>query len=188
MRAAGANPAAVHHRFGSRQALAEAVLERTLRPLNGRRLELLERAEAGSGGGPIALGDLLDALVRPDLEAVAELAHRAPGRGRLIGTIYSQPERFVKALVERHFEPVAARFVPHLVAAVPWVPPAELAWRVRWCVFGLLGALLCDGGLDLDLGAGEEAGVSAEGVDRAIARIVAVTAGAVASQPGGATS
>ena len=65
MRAASADPGAVHYHFGGRKALAEAVLSRVLVPLNARRLELLDRAEAS---GELTLAELVDALVRPDIE------------------------------------------------------------------------------------------------------------------------
>ena len=33
---------------------------------------------------------------------------------------------------------------PHLTFALPGVPPDDISWRVRWCVFGTLGALMSD--------------------------------------------
>ena len=94
MREAGADPGAVHYHFGGREALAAAVLERLLVPLNARRLELL--AEVVAGGQPPP-ARLVEALVRPDVEA-----------------------------------------------ALPSLPFAALAWRIRWCVFGTVGTLLAD--------------------------------------------
>ena len=44
--------------------------------------------------------------------------------------------------MEANFAPVAKAFRPHLEAALPHVPFPVIAWRVRWCVFGTLGALL----------------------------------------------
>ena len=139
MRAAGADPGAVHYYFGGRQALAETVLTRILVPLNARRLELLDRAEAS---GEPTLTDLVEALVRPDIETAHVLDARSPGRARLIGAVYLHPADFVEATVAAHFAPVAEAFRRHLEAAVPHVPFPVISWRVRWCVFGTLGALL----------------------------------------------
>ena len=166
MRAAGADPGSVHYHFGGRPALAAAVLDRLLAPLNARRLALLDQARAitaittttavGSGarieeaadvereGRAIPLPILVDALIRPDLEVAADLRSRGSGRSRLIGAIYLNPAAFVTERVEAHFEPVARRFQPELMAAVPGADPEVLAWRVRWIVFGTLGALLAD--------------------------------------------
>ena len=82
------------HYFGGREALAEAVLTRILVPLNTLRLELLERAEAS---GEPTLTDLVEALVRPDIETAHVLVGRSPGRARLIGAIYLRPADFVEA-------------------------------------------------------------------------------------------
>jgi len=46
--------------------------------------------------------------------------------------------------VEEHFTPVAAQFMPHLVAAAPHRQPPVLAWRVRWALFPMVGALLSE--------------------------------------------
>lgn len=142
MRAAGADPGAIHYHFGGREALAEMVLNRILVPLNDRRLELLNQAEAK--GSP-TLAQLIDALIRPDVETAQQLHAQSPGRTRLIGSIYLHPVDFVEATVSAHFAPVAEAFRPHLERVVPHRPFAVLGWRVRWCVFGTLGALLTDG-------------------------------------------
>jgi AcrR family transcriptional regulator len=141
MRKAGADPGAVHYHFGGREALAAAVLDRILVPLNTRRLVLLD--EAVMGGRPLA-SQLVEALIRPDVETAHRMHARSPGRARLIGAIYTRPSDFVTSTVAAHFAPVADAFRPHLEAAVPAVSFDDLAWRIRWCVFGTLGALLTD--------------------------------------------
>jgi AcrR family transcriptional regulator len=142
MRTAGADPGAIHYHFGGRQALADAVLRRILAPVNERRLELLERATAQ---GPPPLPALIEALIRPDIEMAHQLHARSAGRARLIAAVYLHPSEFVENIVSAHFAPVADRFRPHLEAAVPDVAFPLIAWRIRWCVFGTVGALLADG-------------------------------------------
>jgi AcrR family transcriptional regulator len=141
MRQAQADPGAVHYHFGGREALAAAVLDRLLVPLNARRLELLDEAVAS---GPPVTSQLVEALVRPDVETAHALHARSPGRARLIGAIYTRPSDFVAATVAAHFAPVADAFRPHLEAALPHLPFGDIAWRIRWCVFGTVGALLTD--------------------------------------------
>lgn len=141
MRQAGADPGAIHYHFGSREALAAAVLERILVPLNARRLVLLEDAVAD---GQPRVSQLVEALIRPDIETAHTLNAQSPGRSRLIGAIYTRPSDFVAATVAAHFAPVADAFRPHLEAALPQLRFGDIAWRIRWCVFGTLGALLTD--------------------------------------------
>ncbi len=142
MRAAGADPGAIHYHFGGRSALAGAVLDRLLAPLNTRRLERLDAAIARAAPTPVPVRGLVEALIRPDLELAADLERKGPGRARLVGMIYLEPEAFVTERVEAHFAPVAERFLPEMIGAAPHVAPGDLAWRVRWIVFGTLGALL----------------------------------------------
>lgn len=139
MRLAGTDPGSIHYHFGGRESLARAVLDRILVPLNDRRLSLL--AELSPEPSVTAL---MDAIVRPDIESALTLEARGRGRARLIGTIYTQPSLFVKRLVEERFAPVAALFLPRLSEALPEVPGRTIAWRVRWVVFGMIGALLSD--------------------------------------------
>lgn len=144
MREAGTDPGAIHYHFGDRATLAAAVLDRVLVPLNDRRLTLLEQFEREVDAP--ALVELVSALVLPDLEVAAELEIRGSGRSRLLGRIYLDPASFVTSQVEQRFRPVAERFLPALTAALPGIPADVIAWRVRWCLFGTLGALLADQG------------------------------------------
>lgn len=141
MREAGADPGSIHYHFGSRQALVTAVLDRILAPLNARRLELLDEVVVA---GPPGVSQLIEALIRPDIETARALQVKSPGRARLIGAIYTRPSDFVAARVAAHFAPVADAFRLHLEAALPHLSFAHVAWRIRWCVFGTVGALLTD--------------------------------------------
>ena len=141
MRQAGADAGAVHYHFGGREALAVAVLDRILVPLNARRLELLHEAVESD---ETSLSQLVEALIRPDIETAHALHAQSAGRARLIGAIYIRPSDFVAATVAAHFAPVADAFRPHLEAALPHLSFDVIAWRIRWCVFGTVGALLND--------------------------------------------
>ncbi len=141
MRQAGADPGAVHYHFGGREAFAAAVLDRILVPLNARRLDLLDEAVTSS---PPLVSQLLEALIRPDIEIAHMLHAQSPGRARLIGAIYLRPSDFVAATVAAHFAPVAKAFRPHIEVALPQLSFDDVAWRIRWCVFGTVGALLTD--------------------------------------------
>jgi AcrR family transcriptional regulator len=168
MRTAGADPGAVHYHFRNREALARAVLDRVLAPLNARRREFLDRASAA--GSP-TLPQLVEALIRPDIETAYELHSRSSGRARLIAAVYLRPAEFVETAVAAHFAPVADAFRPHLEAALPSVPFPTIAWRVRWCVFGTVGALLAD-----------ESAPFERDPDELIAELVQVLAAALAAR------
>jgi AcrR family transcriptional regulator len=142
MREAGVDPGAIHYHFGNRDALAAAVLDRLLVPLNKRRLELLNDAVTTIRTPSVT--HLVDALIRPDVETAVHLHAQSAGRARLMGAIYTQPSVFVADTVAAHFAPVANAFRPHLEAALPHLTFDVIAWRTRWCVFGTLGALLND--------------------------------------------
>src|SRR5205807_6548787 len=70
--AAGANTAAIHYHFGSKEALVRAILERRAAELGARRAELLDRIERDHAP---TLRDVVAALVIPPAELAADHEH-----------------------------------------------------------------------------------------------------------------
>lgn len=138
MRDAGANPAAVHYHFGGKDGLLESVLDRVVGPISARRFELLAELRASEGDHPLPIRALVEAFLRPDLEAIERLQSRGPGRARLVGHAYGQPNETVRAIMGRQFDPVGTAYFPEFSRSLPNIDPDVVRWRVRWCVVGVI--------------------------------------------------
>jgi AcrR family transcriptional regulator len=119
--AAGVNLAAVNYHFRSKQALLEAVYARRLGPLNQRRLQMLDEAEARAGR-------------HPTLRLRAELAHSGASFQRLMGRLVSEPGEHVQTIFQDQFVELAARFHAVLAKALPKLPPVDLLWRIHFTI------------------------------------------------------
>ncbi|MDX6741315.1 helix-turn-helix domain-containing protein [Actinocorallia sp. A-T 12471] len=122
-KAAGMNPAAVHYHFGSKEALATALLERRLGDLWSGRLAELEGLLTGSA--PVPAARIAALLVEP----LAALAHDPERRwlGRLLAKIVRSGHPLPWHSAWSYPEPWAAL----LARAVPGLPPEEAALRWR---------------------------------------------------------
>ncbi len=134
---AGANLAAVNYYFQSKDALIQAVFSRRFRPLNQRRLEMLDAIEAETGGGPLPLEGVLRALLEPPVRMVADLREEGRNFARLIGRVYAEPGDLFARMVHEQFGEVKARFVVAFRRALPGLPDVELFWRFQF----LIGAM-----------------------------------------------
>jgi len=93
VREAKVNLATVYYYFNSKEGLMEAVLKRRFDPLKAEHLELIRRFEQEAHGQPLALEQIVEAMVLPPLRlAVCASTHVAVVR-RLIGRIVLEPSR-----------------------------------------------------------------------------------------------
>jgi AcrR family transcriptional regulator len=160
---AGANLAAVHYHFKSKDALLDSVVMRKATPVNEERLAMLTRFEEEAGGRPVAVEHILEAMIVPTF-AVAE---RAPHMVRLMGRIHA--EGIMARLMRTHFQPLVLRFRGALQKSLPALSQEELLYRIEFCV----GALVA--GLN---GAAHE-GLTAQKRELLVARLVAFLAAAL---------
>ena len=116
--AAQVNLAAVNYHFHSKEALFSAVVERRVRPINLRRLELLDAIS-----GKPTVEKIIESFVRPPLEVPDASEIRT-----LMARLYSVPSDLYKKVIEENFGKVRERFVAALAAALPDAPREELQW------------------------------------------------------------
>jgi AcrR family transcriptional regulator len=127
--AAQVNLAAVNYHFHSKDALFSAVIERRIRPINLRRIEMLD-----SISGKLTPEKIIDAFVRPPLEiASAEQSIVRP----LMARLYGVPRELHTRVLEDTFGPLLNRFFEALATALPAIPREELQWRL----FFIVGAM-----------------------------------------------
>ena len=131
---AGVNLAAVNYHFGSKEALLSAILERRIRPMNNRRIALLDQLEAAAGAHGAAIEQIVEAFVCPPFQsAMKDAAHRRQIL-KLIGQIHSQASQDIRALFISQFDEVRIRFTTSFQRALPDVDPDEIARRVMFVV------------------------------------------------------
>lgn len=125
--AAGVSVSAANYHFGSKEALLKATLGRVIEPVNRVRLERLDRLEhLASRDGALALEAVLDAFLRPAIEARAA-GDAEPSRLRHVAArLYSDPPELVLALKREYFEELALRFIDALGRALPGRDRGEL--------------------------------------------------------------
>lgn len=141
------NVAAVNYHFGSRDGLLTLVMLRYLLPVTEERLARLDAIEKKALGKGVAVGEILEAFLRP-LVAHAEKSTLADGLFyKLLGRIFAQQGDGLPKPVEDQLKQITVRFGKAFAKALPAVPPGELAWRIHFLVGGMIHLLLhqdCD--------------------------------------------
>lgn len=147
-RQADVNLGAVNYHFGSKSELFSEVLQRRFEPMNRRRIDLLEAAIARDAPEPPPLEDMLEAYLRPPVEAFS-----SPARATLLGVMHQinegtlDPEQFAKIFSEVHGRFAMIR--EHLED----ISDVEFRGRMRFLVGGMIHLLADRGwrGSDLDV-------------------------------------
>ena len=127
--AAGVNLAAVNYHFQSKEALFRAVVDRRIVPIQQRRLELLDAAEADAAGGEPDLARVIEAFVLPPLEMIVAAPRFVP----LMGRIYTEPQ-FVQEIIQKHMLPYKIRLMAALRRACPGLTDEAMFWRVHFSI------------------------------------------------------
>lgn len=131
---AGANVASVNYHFGSKEALLTEVLERRLKPINERRLELLDAVETRAGNEPPELEAVIRAFLSPPFHLQRLWGEQGRGFLRLVGRIHSETNEEFRTNFVKQFDVVLQRFTTALRRALPQLDEADLSWRMLFMV------------------------------------------------------
>ncbi|MBW2421528.1 MAG: TetR/AcrR family transcriptional regulator [Deltaproteobacteria bacterium] len=135
---AGLSPAALHYHFGTQKTLVESLLERQMPSLMERRRQLLdalnERPE------PATTRDILDALIRPQVELLAEGGEPGLRYMRLIHRLQVDGDLDHGFVIDR-WPGGVDRLVPLLAEANPSLPLPVLHLRLELTIAVMLRSL-----------------------------------------------
>ena len=139
--AADVNLATVYYYFGSKEGLLEAVLKRCFGPMRQEQLDLFRQFEAEANGQPLALENILRAMLAPPLRLAAASSTRNPMVMRLIGRMATDPHPQAQALIRTQHQAVREISLAALRRSLPHLPLPDLEWRVQF-VWGALVYLM----------------------------------------------
>ena len=131
---AGVNLAAVNYHFGSKDALLVAILERRIRPVNNRRIALLDDLESRTANGGPTLVEIVTAFVSPPFQSAIREGARRPEILKLVGQLHSLASPDARKLFIRQFDEVRIRFTASFQRALPDIDPEEVGRRVMYIV------------------------------------------------------
>jgi AcrR family transcriptional regulator len=115
----------VNYHFGSKEALLRAAVARAMAPVNTERRRRLDQLEAN--GRPTA-EQLIRAFIEPGLDLVLRRRDRGAIAARFIGRVAFDPSQRIRELYAAESDPVEARYLAALQAALPGAAPESVAF------------------------------------------------------------
>jgi AcrR family transcriptional regulator len=131
-RKAKVNLAAINYHFGSKEDLIGAVFERRVVPVNEARLAALDAVEKSAGKRIPKLEAILEAFIRPALQASLKASKGGTAFSKLFGRCLSEPSPEVEVLLKRQFEPLVERMDGALRRALPHLSRSDIYWRMKF--------------------------------------------------------
>lgn len=180
--AADVAQALIHYHFGTKDALFEAMFARRSGAINRVRMARLDAMEAG--GAVPRLEELLDALVRPTVEAGHTAARVGHSFVRLILSLGSSPDDRHKAMIATNYDPMARRYVAAIRRAEPGLEEADAVWSYLFVIGTALSMMTPTGRADrLSKGAADDSDT-----ETLLARIIAFSSAGIRAFAGGGPS
>lgn len=166
--AAEANVAAVNYHFRNREGLVEEVMARYINPVNEERLARLDQLEARNGSKPLALEEILEALVRPFVTQVRRSEMSEKLFYRLMGRMFGDMTESMPPSVEHGFRNMLERFRKAFRRTLPDIGEEDLLWRMHFS-FGAMIHMMAHADTLRELSGGASGNPS---TDQSMARFV----------------
>lgn len=143
--AAGVAQALLHYHFKTKEGLFEAMFERRSGAINRIRLA---RLDAMLARGTPSLEDILDALLRPTVEAGHDPARGGATFASLILVMGCSNSAWQKDLIARSYDAMALRYIAALRLALPQISAGDAAWGYLFVIGAALTQMVPTGRVD----------------------------------------
>lgn len=140
--AAAVNLGAINYHFGTKQKLIVAALNRHIEPVDQQRLALLDEAERKAGNRPPTIESLLEAMIRPAVEASFAAGKRNTSFMQLMARCHSEPNPEIEKMMRAKFQTMMDRLAAAFGRALPELPREELFWRLNFTFGTVIHTLL----------------------------------------------
>ncbi len=150
---ANVSQALLHYHFTTKKKLYEAMFERRADVINAFRENGLNELMADSSR--TTLEALIDVLLRPSPEWLGSETQSGQYFAAVVGAVSIAPDKRSKALMKRHYDPIARKFIASFMEVMPGLSKRDAVWAYLFAL-----------GARLQLSASNERGMRLEGTKR----------------------
>lgn len=129
------NLAAVHYHFGSKEELFRAVVARLARPIVEQELALLKQVQARNKAPSVEA--ILTALIKPNLEILAQDKETLRIRAQFMGRCRTEPEP-IQSIAANEFAASVEAFLDALQRTLPDQSRSQLSWKLDLVIAALI--------------------------------------------------
>ena len=139
---AGANPAAISYYFGAKEQLIQQAIRSVIAPLNALRLAALGDVLARNPEGPIAIDDVVRAMIEPTVRACFTGTGPERHYARIWMLSLSLRQPYIDEVMNEQTDELLQRFVAAMSKALPDRNLAGLYWEYDFMIGAMLHILL----------------------------------------------